>query len=146
VASHRTPSGSPDSMMSAVAGSMEERTGRLGPPRRGGLHRLPVRRSEGRAPADLRPGPVVEELGHDVSVEGRGGYTPFVRRRQFAAVAAATPTRVDLGLRFTRPPASELLTPSRGPGQPTHTVGLTSPDSVTAEVRDLLRAAYQQNG
>src|SRR5262250_2898514 len=28
-------------------------------------------------------------LGDDVTVEGRGGYTPFVRGRQFAAVAAA---------------------------------------------------------
>src|SRR5512135_422631 len=28
--------------------------------------------------------------GDDVTVEGRGGYTPFVRKRQFAATAAAT--------------------------------------------------------
>src|SRR6266700_1620471 len=31
----------------------------------------------------------ITRLGEDVSVEGRGGYTPFVRGRQFAAVAAA---------------------------------------------------------
>ena len=43
---------------------------------------------------------IIEELGEDVSAEGRGGYTPFVRRRQFAAIQASTKTRIDLGLRF----------------------------------------------
>lgn len=85
-------------------------------------------------------------LGDDVSLEGRGGYTPFVRRRQFAAVAAATRTRVDLGLRFTEPPDSPLLRSGSGPGQSTHKIGLTSPEDVTAEVEALARAAYDQNG
>ena len=85
-------------------------------------------------------------LGHDVSLEGRGGYTPFVRRRQFAAVAAATRTRVDLGLRFVDAPESALLKPSNGPGQSTHKIGLTSPDDVTDAVVALARAAYEQNG
>jgi Domain of unknown function (DUF5655) len=49
------------------------------------------------------------ELGGDVTVEGRGSYTPFVRGRQFAAVAAATKDRVDLGLRFTDPPMDDRL-------------------------------------
>ncbi len=88
---------------------------------------------------------MLEGLGDDVTPEGRGGYIPFVRRRQFAAVAC-TRTRVDLGLRFTDAPASALLVPSKGPGQSTHKVGLTSPDDLTAEVRELARAAYQQNG
>ena len=57
------------------------------------------------AKAALRPiydkfAAAIEGLGDDVTVEGRGGYTPFVRGRQFAAVAAATRDRVDLGLRF----------------------------------------------
>src|SRR5271169_1890095 len=56
------------------------------------------------------------ELGDDVTVEGRGGYTPFVRGRQFAAVAAAARDRVDLGLRFTDPPADDRLQRSTGPG------------------------------
>src|SRR5437660_6614113 len=52
------------------------------------------------AKAALRPiydklAAAIEGLGDDVTVEGRGGYTPFVRRRQFAAVAAATRDRVD---------------------------------------------------
>jgi hypothetical protein len=88
-----------------------------------------------------------EALGDDVRVEGRGGYTPFVRRRQFAAVAAATRTRVDLGLRFVEPPASARLVEVRnGPGQSTHKVALTAPEDVNAEVEALLRAAYDQNG
>jgi hypothetical protein len=42
--------------------------------------------------ANLRPifdalREIIEDLGDDISVEGRGTYTPFVRRRQFAAVA-----------------------------------------------------------
>ena len=31
---------------------------------------------------------VIEDLGDDVAVQGRGGYTPFVRTRQFIAVAS----------------------------------------------------------
>ena len=70
-------------------------------------------------------------LGDDVVVEGRGTYEPFVRKRQFAAVAAATATRVDLGLQ---------------PGSATHRVQLTAVSDVDDEVRGLMRAAYEQNG
>lgn len=89
---------------------------------------------------------LLTSLGGDVSVEGRGGYTPFVRRRQFAAVTAATRTRVDLGLRFTDAPPSDLLVASNGPGQSTHKIGLAVPEDVTAEVEALARAAWEQNG
>jgi len=89
---------------------------------------------------------VLVSLGEDVAVEGRGGYTPFVRRRQFAAVAAATRTRVDLGLRFVDAPESPLLVPATGPGQSTHKIGLGSVDDVDAAVEALARAAYEQNG
>jgi len=100
--------------------------------------------------AGLRPiydalAAAIERLGDDVTVEGRGGYTPFVRGRQFAAIAAATRDRVDLGLRFTHPPASARLQPGGGPGQATHKVSLRSLPEVDAEVEDLLRAAYEQN-
>src|ERR1700746_1331741 len=66
------------------------------------------------AKAPLRPiydalAEAIFRLGDDVSVEGRGGYTPFVRARQFAAVAAAARDRVDLGLRFTDPPPAGRL-------------------------------------
>src|SRR5215470_3836937 len=72
------------------------------------------------------------ELGDDVRVEGRGTYTPFVRRRQFAAVAPAARDRVDLGLRFTDPPATDRLVPANAPGQATHKVALRSADEVDA--------------
>lgn len=88
---------------------------------------------------------ILLSLGDDVSMEGRGTYIPFVRRRQFAAVAAATRTRVDVGLRFTAAPASPLLTPANAPGQATHRLSLASVDDVTPEVEALLRAAYDQN-
>jgi hypothetical protein len=89
---------------------------------------------------------ILEAFGEDVGMEGRAGYTPFVRRRQFAAVAATTRTRVDVGLRYTTAPNSRLLTPARAPGQATHKLSLTSTDEITAETERLLRAAYDQNG
>lgn len=89
---------------------------------------------------------IIEAFGDDVETEGRATYIPFVRRRQFAAVAAATRTRVDVGLRFQDPPASNLLTPANAPGQATHRLSLSFPDEITDEVEQILRAAYEQNG
>lgn len=89
---------------------------------------------------------IVESFGDDVRMEGRATYTPFVRRRQFAAVAAATNTRVDVGLRYTDAPASELLVPAKAPGQATHKLSLTSVGEINGAVKALLRAAYDQNG
>jgi predicted transport protein len=89
---------------------------------------------------------ILEGFGDDVKVEGRATYIPFIRRRQFAAVAAATRTRVDVGLRYTDPPASALLTPANAPGQATHKLSITSPSEIDDEVVGLLRAAYDQNG
>jgi hypothetical protein len=88
---------------------------------------------------------MIERLGDDVTVEGRGGYTPFVRGRQFAAIAAATRDRVDLGLRFTDAPGSARLQPSSGPGQATHKLSLRDAVDVDDEVLGLLHAAYEQN-
>jgi len=85
-------------------------------------------------------------LGDDVTVEGRSTYTPFVRARQFAAVAASTRTRVDLGLRFTASPTSTRLLTSSPVGQCTHRVALTSVDEVDDELLGLARIAYDQNG
>lgn len=89
---------------------------------------------------------IVEGLGEDVTAEGRGGYTPFVRKRQFAAVQASTKTRVDLGLRFRQAPDSALLSTASLPGQSTHKLGLSSVDDITGEVIDMIRLAYEQNG
>ena len=102
------------------------------------------------ARAALRPiydalAAAVADLGADVTIEGRGSYTPFVRGRQFAAVAAAARDRVDLGLRFTDPPSSGRLQPANGPGQATHKVSLRSLHDVDDEVLHLLHTAYEQN-
>jgi predicted transport protein len=88
----------------------------------------------------------VLDLGDDVTTEGRGTYVPFVRKRQFAAVAAATAARIDVGLRFTTPPASARLQPATAPGSATHKLSLTAVEDVDDEVRALLRTAYEQNG
>jgi len=84
-------------------------------------------------------------LGPDVRVEGRSTYVPFVRGRQFAAVAAATRARVDVGLRYTDPPVTARLEPAKGFAQATHVVRLSTPDEVDAELLGLLRTAYEQN-
>ncbi len=80
-----------------------------------------------------------------MTVEGRGTYTPFVRGRQFAAVAAATRDRVDLGLRFCDAPATGRLAPASAPGQATHKISLRSVQDIDDEVLHLLRVAYEQN-
>jgi hypothetical protein len=102
------------------------------------------------AKAALRPiydalAAVITGFGDDVSVEGRSSYTPFVRGRQFAAIAAATRDRVDVGLRFTDPPDSPRLQPATGPGQATHKLSLRRAADVDDEVERLLRLAYEQN-
>jgi len=84
-------------------------------------------------------------LGADVRMEGRSTYVSFVRGRQFAAVQAATATRVDLGLRLPVTLDSERLQPTKAPGQATHKVALAAVSDVDAEVRALLRAAYDQS-
>jgi Domain of unknown function (DUF5655)/Domain of unknown function (DUF4287) len=102
------------------------------------------------AKAALRPiydavAAAIEAFGDDVTVEGRSTYTPFVRGRQFAAVAAATRDRVDVGLRFADPPHSDRLQPATAPGQATHKLSLRSPADIDGEVLRLLRLAYEQN-
>lgn len=89
---------------------------------------------------------ILEAFGDDVSVEGRSTYTPFVRRRQFAAIAAATRSRVDVGLRYVDPPDSPLLAPASAPGQASHRISLGSVEEVTGEMERLLKVAYDQNG
>jgi hypothetical protein len=117
------------------------------------------------AKAALRPiydavAAAIRDLGDDVTVEGRGTYTPFVRARQFAAVAPAAKDRVDRGLRFTNPPppahlpipaslppfTGSRLAPAKGLAQATHKIPLRSVAEVDDEVRELLRLACEQNG
>lgn len=89
---------------------------------------------------------MIEAFGDDVSMEGRSTYVPFVRRRQFVAIAAATRSRVDVGLRFSAAPQSRLLVEASAPGQATHKLSLTSVNDVSTDVEQLLRTAYEQNG
>jgi predicted transport protein len=84
-------------------------------------------------------------LGDDIRLEGRSTYVPFVRGRQFAAVAAATRSRVDVGLRYTDPPASTRLQPAKSLAQATHVTSLTDLTQVDDELRALMRLAYDQN-
>ncbi len=86
----------------------------------------------------------ISDLGDDVTIEGRSTYTPFVRGRQFAAIAPAARDRVDLGLRFTDPPPPGRARPASSPGQATHKISLRSVPEVD-EVLGLLQAAYDQN-
>ncbi len=102
-------------------------------------------RKAGLRPVFERLRQMIEALGDDVKIEGRGTYTPFVRHRQFAAIAPGTATRLDVGLRFSEPPASDLLTVADSPGQATHRISLGSVADVTPRVEELLRAAYEQN-
>jgi hypothetical protein len=102
------------------------------------------------AKAPLRPiydalAAAITGFGDDVTVEGRSTYTPFVRGRQFAAVAAATRDRVDVGLRFVDPPPSGRLHKASAPGQATHKLSLRGVADVDDEVVRLLRLAYEQN-
>jgi Domain of unknown function (DUF5655) len=107
----------PGEMMAAVSTGLRERTGQTleewvamvdAAARAAGWQRPTV---EGNvdsqytgAKAALRPiyDPLADELlalGGDVNVEGRSTHTPFVRARQFAAVAPSTP-------HARRPPAA----------------------------------------
>jgi Domain of unknown function (DUF5655)/Domain of unknown function (DUF4287) len=143
----RDEHGVPQNSQWAIAFAAAERAGWERPDVEGYIDGQYAGARAGLRPIFDRLREVGEGLGDDVSLAGRGGYTPFVRRRQFAAVRAATRTRVDLGLRFERPPASPLLTAAKGGlGQSTHKVGLASADDITAEVESLLRQAYEQNG
>ncbi len=84
-------------------------------------------------------------LGADVRIEGRSTYVPFVRGRQFAAVASATAKRVDVGLRITDAAESSRLSSAKAPGQATHKVSLTAVGQVDAELIGLIRRAYEQS-
>ena len=103
------------------------------------------------AKADLRPifdrlRKIIQGFGKDVQMEGRATYIPFSRHRQFAAIAAATRSRVDVGLRYTKAPKSALLVVANAPGKATHKISLTSVAAINKEVESLLKAAYTQNG
>lgn len=85
------------------------------------------------------------QLGDDVCAEGRAGYIPFSRKRQFAAIAV-TQSRLDVGLRFTEAPESSLLQECNAPGQSTHKICLEVGENIHFDVTNLIQLAYTQNG
>ncbi len=58
---------------------------------------------------------LAEACGEDVAVEGRGGYTPFVHKRQFMAVEPGSKTKVTSGLRFKASAVLPLLEEGKAP-------------------------------
>ena len=88
---------------------------------------------------------LAETCGQDVVMEGRGGYTPFVHKRQFMAVEASSRTKVTMGLRFKTAPASALLEEGKAPGQCTHRIIFTNLEGISPEIGLLIKAAYEQN-
>ncbi len=59
---------------------------------------------------------LAEACGEDVAMEGRGGCTPFVHKRQFMAVEPGSKTKVTSGLRFKAAPVLPLLEEGKAPG------------------------------
>jgi hypothetical protein len=88
---------------------------------------------------------LAEACGEDVAMEGRGGYTPFVHKRQFMAVEANSKTKVTLGLRFKTAPASTLLEEGKAPGQCSHRIIFTDLGQISPEIGALIKTAYDQN-
>lgn len=139
----RSEHGLPQNSQWAIADAAAR--GRLGAAYRRRVRRPSVHRPEGRAAPDLRAlAAALSDLGEDVTIEGRSTYIPFVRRRQFAAIAPVARDRVDLGLRFTDPPPAGRAEPATSPGQATHKVSLGSvreiDDESTAPAENRLRA------
>ncbi len=93
---------------------------------------------------------VALSLGEDAEWQGRGTYSPVVRRTQFAAIAPGPRNTLRVGLRYRGDvPDDERLSPAKGFAQATHWLHLpgdADPVEAAESVRDLLAAAYQQNG
>lgn len=89
-------------------------------------------------------------LGDDVTLNIRQSYVALTRGKQFAAIAATTKTRLDLGLRLKGldSPVSGRISEAQniGGGSITHKISLTSVDEIDAEVKTLLWSAYQLVG
>ena len=88
---------------------------------------------------------MTERLG-EVTLQARKTYVSLVGpRRTFARLQPTTRTRLDLGLRFTSPPASPRLLPSTIHETMQVRVALGKAEEVDAEVEALLRKAYEES-
>ncbi|NUU18337.1 hypothetical protein HP550_13860 [Cellulomonas humilata] len=137
--------GVPQNSRWTIAFEVAERAGWVRPDVDGYVDRQYAGRTAGLRPVYDALEAALLGLGEDVRREGRSTYVPFVRARQFAAVAATTATRVYVGLRFVDPPSHPDLVPAKAPGSATHKVGVTHVSQVEG-LLPLLRAAYEQNG
>jgi hypothetical protein len=83
-------------------------------------------------------------FGQDWELKYCQGYVAVIRGRQFLAIQPSTKTRVDLGLVLPGMEAGGRLLPAKnvGSGRTSHTVSVTTPDEVDAQVTDWLRMAY----
>jgi predicted transport protein len=88
---------------------------------------------------------MILSLADDISEEGRSTYIPYCAKRQFIAIAAASKSRIDIGMRFTAPPHSDLLQVANAPGQATHKVSISQIEDINSDLFELITVAFQQN-
>ena len=92
---------------------------------------------------------VILRLGDDVRAEGRSTYIPFVRKRQFVALAPGPRGTLRIGVRYRQSvPEDVRLSPAKGFAQASHVLHLAgdADDAEVDTVRPLLQIAYEQNG
>ena len=88
----------------------------------------------------------VKKLGFDVNVGVRKTQTTFARKHTFA-IAKATKTRIDLGLRLSgRRPTKRLQSTTAFTDNATHCVALTAARDVDDQLKKWLKAAYSARG
>ena len=87
---------------------------------------------------------VAESLGPDVMKVVQKTGVSFRRKKQFALIQAPSAKRLRLGLNLGATPDDPRIVASSG--MCTHSVDLTSPDEVDADIAAWVRAAYDRAG
>ena len=87
---------------------------------------------------------VAESLGSDVVKVVQKTGVSFRRKKQFALVQAPSAKRLRLGLNLDATPDDPRIVATSG--MCTHSVDLTSPEAVDADVAGWIRAAYDRAG
>ena len=87
---------------------------------------------------------VAESLGADVEKVVQKTGVSFRRKKQFALIQAPSAKRLRLGLNLDATPNDPRIVAASG--MCTHSVDLTSPDAVDADVAAWVRAAYDRAG
>jgi len=90
---------------------------------------------------------IVSELGPDVELAPKKGYTSLRRKKQFGLVQPSTKDRLDLGLNLKGDaPAGRLEASGSFNAMVSHRVRLASADEVDSEVAAWLKEAYSRAG